>query len=139
PRPRPDQQSGGRGYNLGPRRIVQQVVERRRVQVRYIEILAAGGNHQPNQRGQKFRRSHGSSPREWPHGQNPTSIENQKLRLGGNGVTSMFRAIGWFPKLLTSGSSPVNGAIVKRLRPLALRRTYRAPRQKLVIAEDGNV
>ena len=123
PGPCPDQQPGGGGRNLGPRRVVQQVVQCRRVQVRYIEILAAGGKHQPNQRGQKFRRSHGSSPRKWPHGQNPRSIENQKLRLGGNGVTSMFRAIGWLPKLLTSGSSPVNGAIVKRLRALALRRT----------------
>src|SRR2546426_11105927 len=37
---------------------------------------------------------------------NPRSTLNQKLRLGGNGVTSTFRAIARFPKLLTSGSSP---------------------------------
>ncbi len=40
------------------------------------------------------------------HGQNPRSIEKKKLRLGGNGATSMFRTIAWLPKLLTSGSSP---------------------------------
>ena len=47
-------------------------------------------------------------------------MANQKLRLGGNGVTSMFRAMGWFPKLLTSGSRPVYGVLVKRFRPLTL-------------------
>ncbi len=40
------------------------------------------------------------------HGQNPRSIEKKKLRLGGNGATSMFRTMAWLPKLLTSGSSP---------------------------------
>jgi hypothetical protein len=28
-----------------------------------------------------------------PHGQNPKSTEKKKLRLGGNGATSMFRTI----------------------------------------------
>src|SRR6185295_1143179 len=40
------------------------------------------------------------------HGQNPRSTEKKKLRLGGNGATSIFRTMAWFPKLLTSGSSP---------------------------------
>jgi hypothetical protein len=52
--------------------------------------------------------------------QNLRSRVKKKLRLGGNGVTSMFRAMAWFPKLDTSGSSPLYGVAVNRFRPLRL-------------------
>ena len=39
------------------------------------------------------------------------------LRLGGNGATSMFRAIAWFPKFETSGSLPWNFVNRRRFRP----------------------
>ena len=57
------------------------------------------------------------------------STLNQKLRLGGKGATSMFRAIGWLPKLLTSGSYPSYGTSRNRFRAATVNRAYRAPRQ----------
>src|SRR5207247_3245791 len=62
------------------------------------------------------------------HGQNPTSIEKKKLRLGGNGATSMFRAIAWLPKFDTSGSRPLYGVKRSRLRPLTEIRAVRIPK-----------
>src|SRR6266566_7876142 len=62
------------------------------------------------------------------HGQNPTSIEKKKLRLGGNGATSMFRTMAWFAKFDTSGSRPLYGVNRNRLRPLAESRAVRIPK-----------
>src|SRR4029078_1332261 len=62
------------------------------------------------------------------HGQNPRSIEKKKLRVGGNGATSMFRTIAWRPKLLTSGSSPRYGVNRSRLRPVSESLAFRMRR-----------
>src|SRR5439155_4097283 len=70
------------------------------------------------------------------HGQNPMSIEKKKLRLGGNGATSMFRAIAWLPKFDTSGSSPLYGVNRSRLRPLKEMRAVRIP--KCPAISDGS-
>ena len=59
------------------------------------------------------KRSHGSNPQGAGLEADVDTL-SQKLRLGGNGATSMFRAIGWLPKLLTSGSSPSYGATRNR-------------------------
>ena len=64
------------------------------------------------------------------HGQNPRSIEKKKLRLGGNGATSMFRTIAWLPKLLTSGSRPAVRVKRSRLRPVSESRAVRTLRPK---------
>src|SRR5262249_44579417 len=72
---------------------------RRTIRIRYIEI--AGAQHQCAAEAQGRDCFH-----DWFHGQNPKSIEKKKLRFGGNGATSMFRAIAWLPKLDTSGSMP---------------------------------
>src|SRR5207247_6157198 len=44
--------------------------------------------------------------------QKSRSMEKKMLRLGGNGATSMLRAIAWLPKFDTSGSMPRNFVIL---------------------------
>src|SRR5687767_6460644 len=66
-------------------------------------------------------------------------MPSQKLRLGGKGATSMFRATFWFPKLLTSGSRPVYLVHVMRLRPLKLISAERAWLQTRFTIVSGSV
>src|ERR1041384_6866309 len=62
----------------------------------------------------------------------PRLMVKKKVRLGGYGVTSMFRAIGWLPKLLTSGSKPLYGvATQKRFRALTASWALRTPLHRL--------
>src|ERR1041385_6441097 len=64
----------------------------------------------------------------------PRLMVKKKLRLGGYGVTSMFRAIGWLPKLLTSGSKPLYGvATQKRFRALTDSWAVRTPHSLLTV------
>src|SRR5690349_9005384 len=78
---------------------------------------------------------HGRPP--FPH--MPRLMVKKKLRLGGYGVTSMFRAMGWLPKLLTSGSKPWYGvASQKRLRALIASCAVCTPLHRLRITERGS-
>src|SRR5882672_7078886 len=49
--------------------------------------------------------------------QKSRSTDRKKLRLGGNGATSMFRATAWLPKFETSGSMPRKFVMRMRFRP----------------------
>src|ERR1051326_1937187 len=64
----------------------------------------------------------------------PGLMGKKRVRLGGYGVTSMFRAIGWLPKLLTSGAKPLYGvATQKRVRALTARWAVRTPHRLLTV------
>src|SRR5439155_26106428 len=99
-----------------------QVPDRRIVEVWDVQVRAPGSEQRQRQSGADRMRSR-------RHGQNPTLTVNQKVRLRGYWATSILRATGWIPKLLTSGSIPVQLLPVTtiRLRPLTLTRPSRAP------------
>src|SRR5690349_19627347 len=62
------------------------------------------------------------------------------LRLGGYGVTSWKRPMFWLLKFETSGSYPVYGVHVLRLRPLTSRRTSCVSDEKMLcVSVRGSV
>ncbi len=103
--PEPDQEAGGHGVDRHRGRAGVQFVEAGIVEISNVERIAAArgqrahqGSGEPEGLG---RGSHLSAPHR------PRLMVKKKVRLGGYGVTSMFRWIGWLPKLLTSGSNPL--------------------------------
>src|SRR5207237_7994225 len=97
---RPDEPALGVGDHARARRVILQVPDRRIVEGWAVQVRAPGSEQRQRQSGADRMRSR-------RHGQNPTLTVNQKVRLRGYWATSILRATGWIPKLLTSGSIPV--------------------------------
>ena len=101
-----DEQTLRRRGHFRARRIRDEVVDARVVQVGHVRVAAARQQRADDQREIRELR-HMPGPRSEVHGQNPALTVSQKLRLRGYGATSMFRCTGWLPKFETSGSMPV--------------------------------
>src|SRR5688572_22555047 len=108
-----EQQSVRHRLHLRRRRVREEVVDDRVVEVGDRRVLTGGGHRDPkDQHEQGTAHNASCSCREvgvvnvWFHGQKSTPRLKKKLRLGGYGATSMFRAIAWLPKFETSGSRP---------------------------------
>src|SRR5207247_6142599 len=114
--PESDQKAGSGHVQRRRRGGLLQALEARVVEIADVERVA-GRERDDAEGGRRDSRCpcHGRHPPP----QSPRLMVKKKLRLGGYGVTSIFRAIGWLPKLLTSGSNPLYGvATQKRFRAL---------------------